>query len=148
MSVSEKIADDFKIALKTGDKNKLSVLRMIKSAMKNLEIEKKAPLTDEDTQAVLMSFAKRARESIEQFAKAGRTDLVEKEESELLVIQEYLPKQLGEEEIRKIIRDIISEEGVSGPKDLGKVMKPVMARLKGQAEGKLISNIVKEVLEA
>lgn len=148
MSVSEKIADDFKIALKTGDKNKLSVLRMIKSAMKNLEIEKKAPLTDEDTQAVLMLFAKRARESIEQFSKAGRTDLVEKEESELSIIQEYLPKQLGEEEIRKIIKDIINEEGAAGPKDLGKVMKPVMARLKGQAEGKLISNIVKEVLEA
>ena len=148
MSISEKIAADYKEALKAGDKNKVSVLRMIKASMKNREIEKRAPLSDEEIQAILMSFVKRAKESIEQFSKAGREDLVEKEKEESLVVQCYLPKQLGEDELRRIVKDVITEEGASGPKDTGKVMKSAMARLKGQAEGKLVSKIVKELLEA
>jgi uncharacterized protein len=148
MSISEKIAADYKEALKAGDKNKVSVLRMIKSSMKYKEIEKKAPLSDEEIQAVLMSFVKRAKESIEQFSKAGREDLVEKEKEESLVVQGYLPKQIDEEELRRIVKDLISEEKASGPKDMGKVMKAVMARVKGQADGKLVSKIVKEMLEA
>lgn len=148
MSVSERIAADYKEALKAGDKNKVSVLRMIKASVKNKEIEKRAPLTDEDIQAILMSFVKRAKESIEQFSKAGREDLVEKEKGELLVVQDYLPKQLGEDELRRIVKDVISEERASGPKDTGKVMKAAMARVKGQADGKLVNIIVKELLEA
>jgi uncharacterized protein YqeY len=147
MSVSEKIAADYKDALKAGDRNKVSVLRMIKSSMKYKEIEKKAPLTDEEVQAILMSSVKRAKESIEQFSKAGREDLVSKEREEMLVVQEYLPKQLGEDEVRKIVKDVVAEEGASGPKDTGRVMKSAMARLKGQADGKLVSQIVKELLE-
>lgn len=148
MSVSERIAADYKEALKAGDKNKVSVLRMIKSSMKYKEIEKKAPLTDEEIQAILMLFVKRAKESIEQFSKAGREDLVEKEKGESLVVQDYLPKQLGEDELRRIVKDVISEERASGPKDTGKVMKAAMAKLKGQADGKLVNIIVKEMLEA
>jgi uncharacterized protein YqeY len=147
MSVSEKIAADYKKALKAGDKNKVSVLRMIKSSMKYKEIEKKAPLTDEEAQAILMSSVKRSKESIEQFSKAGREDLVNKEKEEMLVVQHYLPKQLGGDEVSKIVKDVIAEEGASGPKDTGKVMKSVMAKLKGQADGKLVSKIVKEILE-
>ena len=148
MSVSEKISADYKEALKAGDKNRVSVLRMIKSSMKYKEIEKKAPLTDEEVQAILMSSVKRAKESIEQFSKAGREDLVSKEKEEMLVVQEYLPKQLGEDDVKKIVKDLISEEGASGAKDTGKVMKSAMARLKGQADGKLVSKSVKELLEA
>ncbi|MBI5665040.1 MAG: GatB/YqeY domain-containing protein [Nitrospirae bacterium] len=148
MSVSEKISADYKDALKAGDKNKVSVLRMIKSSMKYKEIDKKAPLTDEEVQAILMSSVKKAKESIEQFSKAGREDLANKEKEEMLVVQEYLPKQLGEDELRKIVKDVIAEEGASGPKDTGKVMKSAMARLKGQADGKLVSQMVKEMLEA
>jgi len=148
MSLAGKIADDFKQALKGGNKNTVAVLRMIRSSMKNREIEKRAPLTDEDVQAELLSFAKRSKESIEQFSRAGRPDLVEKEEMELSVVRSYLPAQLSEEEVRKIINDVIREEGASGVKELGKVMKASMARLKGQAEGKMISTIVKEILEA
>jgi len=147
MSLSDKIADDYKEALKAGDKNKVSVLRMLKSSMKYKEIEKKSPLTDEEVQAILMLSVKRAKESIEQFSKAGREDLVNKEKEEMLVVQGYLPKQLGEDELRKIVKDVIAEEGASGPKDTGKVMKSAMARLKGQADGKLVSKIVKELLE-
>jgi uncharacterized protein YqeY len=148
MSVSEKISADYKEALKAGDKNKVSVLRMLKSSMKYKEIEKKAPLSDDEVQAILMSSVKRAKESIEQFSKAGREDLVNKEKEEMLVVREYLPKQLGEDELRKIVKDVIAEEGASGPKDTGKVMKSAMARLKGQADGKLVSQMVKEMLEA
>lgn len=148
MSVTEKIAADYKDALKAGDKTKVSVLRMIKSSMKYKEIDKKAPLTDEEAQAILMSSVKRSKESIEQFSKAGREDLVNKEKEEMLLIQDYLPKQLGEDDVRKIVKVVIAEEGASGPKDTGKVMKSVMARLKGQADGKLVSQMVKEMLEA
>ncbi len=148
MSVSEKITADYKDALKAGDKNKVSVLRMIKSSMKYKEIDKKAPLTDEEAQAILMSSVKRSKESIDHFSKAGREDLVNKEKEEMLVVQDYLPKQLGEDELRKTVKEVIAEEGASGPKDTGKVMKSAMARLKGQADGKLVSQMVKEMLEA
>ena len=148
MSVFEKITTDYKDALKAGDKNKVSVLRMIKSSIKYKEIEKRAPLTDEEVQAVLMSSVKRSKESIEQFSKAGREDLANREKEEMLVVQEYLPTQLGEDEVKKMVQDVIAEEGASGPKDTGRVMKSVMARLKGQADGKLVSQIVKELLEA
>jgi uncharacterized protein YqeY len=148
MSISKKISDDLTKALKSGDRTRLSVLRMIKSSMKNREIEKKGALTEEEAQAILMSFVKRAKDSIEQFSNAGRTDLAEKEEKELSVVQDYLPKQLGEDDIRKIVGDVISQENVSGPQAMGKVMKASMAKLKGQADGKLVNNIVKEMLEA
>ena len=148
MSISKKIADDFKEALKTGNKSKLSVLRLIKSAMKNQEIEKRASLSDEEVQAILRSYVKRSRESIEQFSKAGRTELVEKEKEELLIVQAYLPEQLEEDELIKIIKDLIKEAGASGPGDMGKIMKSVMAKVKGQADGKLVNTIVREMLEA
>ncbi len=148
MSIYGKIEDDLKKAMKSGDKNRVSVLRMIKSAIKNREIEKRDSLTDEETQAVLMSFAKKSKESVEQFSKAGRTDLAEKEKAELTVVQQYLPGQLDEERVRKIISDTIGETGAAGIKDMGKVMKTVMAKIKGQADGRLVNNIVREMLEA
>ena len=147
MSISERIADDFKQALKSGDKNRVSVLRMVKSSMKNREIEKKASLTDDDIQSILKTFVKRSKESIEQFGKAGRTDLVEKEKQELSVVESYLPTQLGEDEVKAVVRDVMNEQGTEGPGDLGRIMKAVMARLKGQADGRLVNAIVKEMLE-
>jgi uncharacterized protein YqeY len=148
MSLSGKIEKDLKESLKSGDKNRLSILRMVKSAVKNKEIEKGDPLTDEDIQAVFRSFSKKAGESIEQFSRAGRDELAEKEKAELAVLQEYLPKQLGEEDIRKAVRDVIDETGAAGVKDMGRVMKAVMSKLKGQADGRLVNNLVKETLEA
>lgn len=148
MTVFEKIENDLKESLKSGDKNRVSILRMVKSDVKYREIEKGAPLTDEDIQAILRTFSKKARESIDQFTKAGRDELAEKEKAELAVIQEYLPKQLGEEDVRKTVRDVIDETGAAGVKDMGRVMKSVMAKLKGQADGRLVNNLVKEALEA
>lgn len=148
MQLAERISDDFKDALKSGDKNKVSILRIIKAAIKNREIEKGSALSDDEIYAIFRSFAKRANESIEQFTKAGRTDLSEKEKQELVIIQSYLPRQLGEDEIRSLIKDTIVEVSAAGTKDMGKVMKAVMAKTKGQADGKLVNNLVKEILEA
>jgi uncharacterized protein YqeY len=147
MPIIERISDDFKDALKRGDKIKVSILRMIKAAIKNSEIEKKASLNDDEINGILRSFVKRAKDSIEQFEKADRTELVEKEKEELTIIQNYLPKQLEEDEIHNIIADEISESGAAGPENMGKVMKAVMAKLKGQADGKLVNNIVRKMLE-
>jgi len=145
--ISEQLSDDFKTALKSGDKNKLSILRMVKAAVKNREIEKSSPLDDEEIYGILRSFVKRAHESIEQFSKAGRQELADKEKEELAIIQNYLPRQLGETEIGKIVEDVIGEIGATGPKDIGRVMKAVMSKTKGLADGKIVNELVKQTLE-
>lgn len=147
MSLAEKISVDVKNALKSGDKSRLSILRMIKSSIKNKEIEKSEALTDEETSAILRSFLKRANESIEQFTIAGRADLVEKEKEESEIIQNYLPRQLNEDQTREIVSNAISEVGATGPGDMGKIMKAIMAKASGQVDGKLASKLVKEMLE-
>ena len=148
MSIFETISDDLNVALKAGDKNRVSILRMIKSAVKNREIEKKAPLDDDEVKAILKTFVKRGRESIDQFTKAGRTELAEKETQELAVVQNYLPKQLSEEETKSLIADTLKEMEAVGPKDMGKVMKAVMGKAKGLVDGKLANKLLKEILEA
>ncbi len=147
MSLAEKISADVKDALKSGDKSRLSILRMIKSSIKNKEIEKSDTLTDEETSAILRSFLKRANESIEQFTIAGRADLVEKEKEESEIIQNYLPRQLSEDQTREIVSNAIKEVGATGPGDMGKIMKAIMAKAGGQVDGKLASKLVKEMLE-
>jgi uncharacterized protein YqeY len=148
MSLAESISNDLNSALKKGQKGRVLILRMIKSAIRNMEIEKGKALSDDEISGVLRTYAKRAKESIEQFSEAGRTELAEKEKEELAVIQDYLPKQLGEDELRGMITDIIQKEGSAGLKDMGKVMKAVMAAARGQVDGKLANKIVKEILEA
>ena len=148
MSLMESIANDLTSALKSGQKGRLLILRMVKSAIKNGEIEKGDPLNDDEVSAVLRTFAKRAKDSIEQFSKACRKELVEQEKEELAIIEEYLPKQLGEDDLRGMIKDIIHEQGAVGIKDMGKVMKALMVKAKGQVDGKIANNIVKEILEA
>jgi hypothetical protein len=148
MSLSQRLSDDFKEALKKGEKRKISILRMVKAAIKNKEIEKKASLNDDEIYGVLQSFIKRGREAIEQFSKAERADLVEKEKEELAIIQSYLPQQLTEDEIKKLIKDTVDEVGAKGQKDIGKVMKAIMAKVKGRVDGKLVNELVRKTLEA
>jgi uncharacterized protein YqeY len=148
VQLSEKLSDDYKEALKAGDKSRVSILRMIKAAVKNREIEKGSSITDDEISSILRTFIKRANESIGQFSKAGRMDLAEKEKEELSIMQGYLPRQLGEEEVRGFVNESIKEVGATGPKDMGKVMKAVMAKTKGLADGKLVNNLVRETLEA
>jgi len=147
-SLDKRLDSELKEALKARDALKVSVIRMIKASLKNKAIEKMAPLTDDDTLSVLSSFAKQRRESIEQFTAAGRTDLAGKEEKELQIVQSYLPRQLSPQEIDDIIRSAISECGASSPNDMGKVMKIVSPKTKGTADGKIVSQRVKELLSS
>ncbi len=146
MSLSEKLADDLKSAMKSGDRAKVSVIRMVKSAVKNREIEKGSPLSDDEITAVIHSISKQVKDSIEQFSKGGRQDLVQKESEELAIIQSYLPQQLSPDEVKTEVEKVIREINATSVKDMGRVMKEVMSRLKGRADGKLINQFVKDVL--
>lgn len=146
MSLIEKIDTDLKNAMKASDKVSVSTLRLVKSALKNREIEKGEPLSDEEVITVLSTLSKQRRESIEQFSKGGREDLASSEKAELEVLKGYLPEELSVEEIEKLIREAVKEAGASGPKDIGAVMKLVMPRVRGRADGKLVNNKVAELL--
>jgi len=146
VSLLQKIYDDYNRALKSGDRTRVSILRVIRSTLKNREIEKGSSLNDEDIISVLNTLKKRAQESIEQFASAGRHDLVEKEEAELSVISGYLPEQLTEDALRDLIKKTIEETGASSPRDVGKVMKKIMSAHRGRVDGKLANKLVRELL--
>jgi len=137
-----------KEALKSRDDLKVSVIRMIKASLKYKETEKMSGLTDAEILSVLSTLAKQRRESIEQFSAAGRTDLADKETKELEIILSYLPSQLSLAELDDIIRSAISESGASTLNDLGKVMKVLMPKVKGVADGKIVNLRVKELLTA
>lgn len=148
MSMAERLTDELKEALKAGNQTKVSVIRLLKSSIKNKEIDKRAPLTEEEIIDLVMSAVKQRRESIEQFHRGGREDLVRKETSEIEVLQRFLPKPLSEEELVNEIRVAIKEAGAVSPQDIGKVMKILMPRVKGRAEGAKVSSLVKELMEA
>jgi len=145
MSILERIDSDLKVAMKSSEKIRVSTLRMVKASLKNLEIEK-GELSDDDVIGVLSTQAKQRRESISEFEKGGRQDLADQEREELAVILGYLPEQLSEEELAGIILETIKETGVSSLKDMGRLMKSLMPRVKGRADGKLVSRKVKELL--
>ncbi len=142
----KKLQDEMKAAMKSGDKERLSTIRMLISEIKKVQIDKKKELSDEEIVEILQRYAKQRRESIKQYREAGREDLAEKEERELKIVQEFLPEQLSEEEIEKIVEEVINETGASSMKDMGKVMKAVMEKVKGRAEGSVVSSIVKKKL--
>ncbi len=146
MSLKEQLQSDLKEAMKSGDAVRKSAIRMAISAIKNAEIDKGGPLTDEEAQDVLRREVKKRRESIEQMDQAGRADLAEQERLELDVLEQYLPRQLDRDEIEAEARSAIEEVGAESPRDIGKVMRVLMARLKGRADGKLVSQIVRELL--
>ena len=147
MSLSKQIVSDLTAAMKAQDANRTSTLRMVKAAMMNRQIEKGAELDDDDMQKLLRSLVKQRRDSIEQFGKAGRTDLVDKETAELNVLQAYLPAGATPEEINAAVAEAIAETGASSPKDMGKVMKAVMPKLAGKnADGKAVNEAVRRSL--
>jgi len=146
MSLLQKLDDDLKTALKASNNLKVSVLRMAKAASKNKQIEKGGELTDDEVLAVLSTLSKQRRESIEQFSRGWREDLAEKERQELAILQSYLPKQLSAEEIDRIIIEVIKESSAEGTKDMGKVMRMVMPRLQGAADGKIVNQRVRDLL--
>jgi hypothetical protein len=147
-TIPQRLDAELKEALKSRNELKLSVLRMIKASLKNKEIEKMGPLSDEEIISVLSSMAKQRKESIEQFSAAGRSDLAEKETKELEIVRSYLPAQLSPEELDRIICSAIRECNASAPGDMGKVMKIVAPLTKGKADGKVVNHRVKALLGA
>jgi uncharacterized protein YqeY len=147
MSLLQKLDDDLKRALKASDSLKVSALRLTKAALKNKQIDKGEELSDDEIISTISTLAKQRRESIELFSKGGREDLAEKERQELAILQSYLPKQLTAEELDAIITEAIKESAASGLKEIGKVMRLVMQRVKGAADGKIVNQRVKELLE-
>ena len=147
MPLAEKLLDDMKSAMKARDELKVSTLRLARSAVKNAEIEKGRELTDEEVIETLTREAKRRREAIEGYEKGGRQELVDKERTELAILTEYLPKQLDEAEIERIAREVAAELGAVGASDKGRMMSAVMPRVRGRADGKVVTQIVDRVLQ-
>jgi len=149
MPLIEQIQKDIVIAMKARDEQGLSTLRMVKTALKNKEIEKMAPLDDKESQQVLSTLIKQRKDSIEQFTKGGRQEMADKEAAEIKIIEAYLPKAASEEEVVAGVRAVIGEMNSATMKDMGTVMKSVMARFAGagiRVEGKVVSDVVKREL--
>jgi uncharacterized protein len=146
MGLRERIDGDIKAAMKSGAKDKVSALRMLAAALKNKEIDKRRPLTDDEVVETVRSLIKQRKDSIEQFAKGGRQDLVDKETAEVAVLEVYLPQQLSREEVEALVREAIGQTGAQGAKDMGKVMKALVPLLAGRADNKLVSELVKHAL--
>ncbi|WP_029520263.1 GatB/YqeY domain-containing protein [Persephonella sp. IF05-L8] len=142
----KKLQDEMKAAMKSGQKDRLSVIRMLISEIKKVQIDKKKELSDEEIIEVLQRYAKQRKEAIKQYREAGREDLAQKEEFELSVVQEFLPQPLSQEELEKIVDETIAELGASSMKDMGRVMKAVLDKVKGRADGATVSAIVKNKL--
>jgi hypothetical protein len=143
MALKETLDADLKTAMREKDTLRLSVVRMLKSAVKYREIEVMKPLDDSGVQAVIASEIKRRRDSVEQYRTGNRQDLAEKEEAEIKILQAYLPAQLGEDELRAKVEAAIAKTGAQGPKDMGAVMKALLPEVQGRAEGKVVSDLVK-----
>ncbi len=147
MSLKEQIESDTKEAMKARDSLKVSALRMVSSAIKNKMIEVRPnDLTDDDVVGVLKKLSKQRKDSIEQFQKAGRDDLAEQEQKELVVLEKYLPEQMSEAQITEIVENTMAEMGATSIKDMGKVMGAVTKKTQGAADNKLVSQIVKSKL--
>jgi uncharacterized protein YqeY len=146
MGLEERLVEEMKQAMKSNDKAKLSTIRMIRSAVKNKEIDQRKPLDDEAILRVIQGMVKKSEESIEQFKAGGRMDLVEKETKEIEIMKSFLPQPLSREEVLKVIDQTIEETQASSLKDLGKVMKTVMPKLGGKVDGTLVNQLVKERL--
>lgn len=146
MKIEEKLKEEMIKAQKSGEKARLSAIRWIRDALQKHAKGLKKELTDEEALDVLSGLAKKYRDSIEQARKGGREDIAQKEEFELKVLEEYMPKPLSREEIEKLVEGTISEIGATGPNDMGAVMKALKPKWAGRADGKTVSDVVKEKL--
>jgi uncharacterized protein YqeY len=147
MNLSERLTDDMKQAMKNQDKFKLTVIRMMRASVKNLEIDLKRPLDDNEVLDILSREIKQRKDSLQEFKKAGRDDLVADLVVEIEIISQYLPEQLTEEEIQEIVTQTIHELGASSKADMGKVMSALLPKTKGRADGKLVNQFVQQLLK-
>jgi uncharacterized protein YqeY len=141
-----RLEEDLKAAMKGGDKRRVSTLRLVLAGLKNEKIQAQRVLTDEEVEAVLRRAVKQRKDSIEQYAKGGRRDLVDAETEELAILDGYLPKGLSEAEIESTLREVIKERGLSAQKDVGLAMKELMARHRGRVDGKRAQQIARSLL--
>ena len=146
MALKDELEADLKSAMKGKDQLRVSVIRMLKSAIKYREIELMKSLDDAGVQTVIGSEVKRRRNAVEQYRQGGREDLASKEEQEIAILQHYQPAQLSEAELARVVDGVIARVGAQGPKDMGKVMKELLPEVQGKAEGKVVSELVKQRL--
>lgn len=146
MTLADRLSDDLKKAMRAQDAVRVSTLRLARAAIQNATIERGRPLTDEETVDLLAREIKRRREAIDAFTKGGRDDLAHRESLELAILMEYLPAQLGDAELRALIAGVITELRAKDGKDVGRVMAAVMPRVKGRADGGVVSRLVRELL--
>jgi len=146
MSLKDKLIEDLKQAMRQGDERRRSTLRLVMAAIKNAEIEKRRDLEEGELLAVIAREAKQRRESMAQFEQGGRQDLADREEAELQILLAYLPEQLSREDIEAQARQVIEQVGATSPAQMGQVMRQLMPLMRGKADGKLVSQVVKELL--
>jgi uncharacterized protein YqeY len=144
MTIKEQLSDKIKTSMKSGDKDTLTYARNLHAAVRKKEIDDRIDLDDAGVVKIITSLVKQRQDSIDQFKQGGREDLVAKEEAELKFLQAFLPEQMGEAEIRKLVDWAVTESKAAGPKDMGNVMKLLMPKVQGRADGKLVNQIVRE----
>ena len=149
MSIKDLLTEDMKQAMKDKESGKLrlSVIRMARANIKNIEIDEKRELNDDEVLAVLMKEVKMRQDSLEEFTKAGREELVEQAKQEIAILRKYLPEQLSDEELKALVEEAVAETGAAGPKDMGKLMAALMPKTRGRADGKRINTMVRELLK-
>ena len=146
MSIKDKLMADLKDAMKSHNKLRKDVITLIRSAIKQREVDERIELTDEDILTIISKQLKEKKSSIEDFKKGNREDLVKQTEDEMRILLEYLPKQLSQEDLKEIVKDAIDKENISSMKDIGKLMKAVMPQVKGKADGNAVNKIARELL--
>ena len=146
MSLRDDTSKEVITALKAGEKLKVSSLRLLLSAVKYKEVDLKRELSDEETQQIIATLIRQRQDSVEQYRKGGRDELADKEEAEIVILRAYLPPQMSAEELRAVVKEAAEKTGATGPGDMGKLMGVVMPLVKGKAEGRAVSDMVKEVL--
>ena len=149
MSIKDLLTEDMKQAMKDKESGKLrlSVIRMARANIKNIEIDEKRELNDDEVLAVLMKEVKMRQDSLEEFTKAGREEPAEQAKQEIAILRKYLPEQLSDEELKALVEEAVAETGAAGPKDMGKVMAALMPKTRGRADGKRINTMVRELLK-
>lgn len=146
MDLKAQLTEDLKSALRSGDKLRTSVIRLLTALIKNREVEKRGPLTDAEALQAVSASCKQRQEAIEQYRHGGRQDLVDKETAELAILQSYLPAGLSPDELQTLVRDAIRDAQASSPREMGKVMALLMPKVTGRADGKVVSTLVREML--
>ncbi len=146
MDLKTRLGEDFKQALRSGDKLRVSIIRLLTALIKNREVEKRGPLTEAEVLQAIVASCKQRQEAIEQYRRGGRQDLVDKESAEFEILQSYLPKSLTSEELHAMVLEAIREVQATSLKEMGKVMGVLMPRVTGRADGKMVNTLVREAL--